>query len=303
MKKFKKVLIVRAFSTNGAGGNPAGVVLDADDLDDRQKLDLARQVGLSETAFVSDSVKAGFKLDFFTPTKQIAHCGHATIATFTLLKQSNRIGGNSSSKETIDGVREIYFEGNMAFMEQQKPAFISISAAARVKMLASLGLGKAALLPGFEPEIVNTGNNFLIIPVKEERILEAIKPDLETIAQLSEKLGLIGFYLFALTPTEGVDATTRMFAPHYGIPEEAATGMAAGPLAAYLDKYRAIDSTTVTITQGRFMKPASPSTILVRLEKTNAGIQRLFVGGSAIVAADLTYPVEDNTDKYAMHGR
>lgn len=292
MKKYKKVLIIRAFPSNGTGGNSAGVVLDADDLNARQKLDLARQVGLSETAFVSNSEKAAFKLDFFTPTKQIAHCGHATIATFVYLKQSNRITGNASSKETIDGVRQIYFEGEMAFMEQQKPAFFSIAATDRTNALAALGLADAALLPGFEPEIVHTGNNFLIVPVKQENILEGINPDLDTIAQLSEKLGLIGCYLYSPASMEGVDATTRMFAPYYGIPEEAATGMAAGPLAAYLDKHQAIDGTTVTISQGRFMKPASPSTILVRLEKSGAGIQRLFVGGTAVVAKQLRYATD-----------
>lgn len=76
-----RVEIVNAFVDAGTGGNPAGVVLDADGLSDGQKLAVARQVGLSETAFVSASEVASFKLDFFTPARRIAHCGHATIAT------------------------------------------------------------------------------------------------------------------------------------------------------------------------------------------------------------------------------
>ena len=79
-----KVAILNAFVDSGKGGNPAGVVLDADCLTDSQKLDIAQKIGLSETAFVSNSHTADFKLDFFTPQKQIAHCGHATIATFSL---------------------------------------------------------------------------------------------------------------------------------------------------------------------------------------------------------------------------
>lgn len=77
-----QVRIVNAFVDGEQGGNPAGVVLQADALDARQKQAIAAQVGLSETAFVSSSQSAAFKLEFFTPTRQIAHCGRATVATF-----------------------------------------------------------------------------------------------------------------------------------------------------------------------------------------------------------------------------
>jgi PhzF family phenazine biosynthesis protein len=86
-----QVQIVNAFTDNDLGGNPAGVVLDADELNAQQKISIAAKVGLSETAFVSSSNSAAYKLDFFTPTRQIAHCGHATIATFSYLRQLNRI--------------------------------------------------------------------------------------------------------------------------------------------------------------------------------------------------------------------
>ena len=60
------VHIINAFVDNSDGGNPAGVVLDADNLTDSQKLTIAKKVGLSETAFVSQSLQADYKLDFFT---------------------------------------------------------------------------------------------------------------------------------------------------------------------------------------------------------------------------------------------
>lgn len=89
MDNFQKieVQIINAFVDNQKGGNPAGVVLNADNLTNEQKLKVASKVGLSETAFVSKSTMADYKLDFFTPTRQIAHCGHATIATFSYLSQ------------------------------------------------------------------------------------------------------------------------------------------------------------------------------------------------------------------------
>jgi len=72
-----KIQIVNAFTDNGVGGNPAGVVLDADQLNSQQKLSIASKIGLSETSFVSSSNSAAYKLEFFTPTRQIAHCGHS----------------------------------------------------------------------------------------------------------------------------------------------------------------------------------------------------------------------------------
>ena len=109
MDDVKKVTvqILNAFTENDKGGNPAGVVLHADALSHENKLEIAQKVGLSETAFISESKTADYKLDFYTPTKQIAHCGHATIAAFSYLKQLGLLKSNTSSKETIDGNRKI----------------------------------------------------------------------------------------------------------------------------------------------------------------------------------------------------
>lgn len=282
-----KVQIVQAFADANNGGNPAGVVLEADQLTSTEKLEVARQVGLSETAFVSSSQVADFRLDFFTPNKQIPHCGHATIATFSHLRRLNKITGPSSSKETIDGNRNIYFEGDVAYMEQSKPIYIPLGTQDRINTLAALHLQESDLLPGLEPIIVNTGNNFLIIPLRDESLLQHLDPDMKLIEEVSAKYNLIAFYPYSPTLEAGVAATTRMFGPYYGIPEEAATGMAAGPLACYLDKYKSINEDEIIITQGRFMSPPSPSRIKVRLEKKEGVIQKLYAGGTAYVAREV----------------
>ena len=155
-----KLQIVRAFVDNDQGGNPAGVVMDADDLSYDQKLYIAKQAGFSETAFISRSSIADFKFDFFTPTKQIAHCGHATIGAFSYLKQTGRITGTDSSKETIDGIRKIKLVGELAFMEQTAPSYIDVSKEANL-ILQSLRIESSDLYPGLTPAIVNTGNAFL----------------------------------------------------------------------------------------------------------------------------------------------
>jgi len=88
------VNVVDAFIDSGQGGNPAGVVLDAGGFSAETKQRIAARVGLSETVFVSPSSVADFKLEFFTPTRQIPHCGHATIATFCYLLQRGKITGH-----------------------------------------------------------------------------------------------------------------------------------------------------------------------------------------------------------------
>lgn len=285
-KRVFTINVVNAFTDQGEGGNPAGVLLDADGLDQEIKQQIAARAGLSETAFVSASETAAFKLEFFTPTRQIAHCGHATVATFSYLVQQGRVTGLDSSKETIDGNRAIFLEGDLAFMEQLAPRYWSPAAGdAGVgidEILASLRLQNSDLLPGHGPLVVNTGNSFLVVPVASERALATVSPDQAAIERISEKLDLIGYYAFTLeTQVPGRDAAARMFAPRFGIPEEAATGMAAGPLACYLFDYIGIKKERIIIEQGRLMTPPSPSEIIVELTLNRGEITRLAAGGRA----------------------
>ncbi len=289
MKANKKVQvqIVNAFVHNDEGGNPAGVVLDADQFSSDQKLAIASKVGLSETAFISQSDTADFKLDFFTPNRQIAHCGHATIAAFSYLKQLGRLKNANSSKETIDGNRKIKIEGDLAFMEQRKPTYTSL-ADRETLILASLGIQKLDLLPNAPIQLVNTGNSFVIVPVRDLNVLKTLRPDQDRIAAISEELDLIGYYVFVIDPSDAeIDAKTRMFAPRYGIEEEAATGMAGGPLAAYLYDRLQMNKPNFQIEQGSYMDVASSSLITVNLQIENGEIVGLMAGGKGILKSHI----------------
>ncbi len=276
-----EIRVINSFSINETGGNPAGVVLNADHLTTAQKQMIAAKAGFPETAFVSASKVADFKLDFFTPLKQIPHCGHATIATFSFLKQQGIIQGEHSSKETIDGCRAIVFRDGEAFMEQQRPSFIKFKEVPQ--LLDALHISPEDLSAGLYPTIVHTGNAFLIVPVSNEKILSEINYDRQAVNDLSERYGLIGLYLYTPKGTM-YDVTTRMFAPFYGIDEEAATGMAAGPLAAYLYQIAGNKKADFIIEQGRFMRPASPSLIRVQVDVSEGLIQKIFAGGAAYVS-------------------
>ena len=285
-----EVKIINAFSIQNKGGNPAGVVFEADSLTQQQKQAIAARLGFPETAFVSRSQKASFKLDFFTPIKQIPHCGHATIATFTYLKQLGKIPSDHATKETIDGNREIHYKDTYAFMEQKAPTYITPERE-RLLILQSLGITADDLKEGFQPTIVNTGNSFLLVPVKSELVLENLQPNMQQIAEVSAPYNLIGYYVYAPTANESLPATARMFGPYYGITEEAATGMAAGPLACFLYEKENIRQTQMRIEQGRFMQPSSPSLLHVHLDIVDGQIKRLFAGGDAYLSDEKTLEI------------
>lgn len=288
------VAIVNAFVTQtqdgqSEGGNPAGVVLNADELSHAQKLSIAKQVGLSETAFVSQSDVAGFKLDFFTPTRQIAHCGHATIATFNLLASKGLVPQENTSKETIDGIRAVSITNGSAFMAQLAPSYQALPEY-QARVLSSLNLTSEEVSD--EAILVNTGNSFLLVGVKDKQTLADISPDYDLIQTISEALDLIGYYVFSLdTYLDSSTATSRMFGPRYGILEEAATGMAAGPLACYLYDQKKINQSSFIIEQGYAMKVPSPSLLKAELKLEDDEIKSLSVGGRAKVSQALSLDV------------
>lgn len=282
--------ILYAFSVEGKGGNPAGVVFQADSLTAAQKQATAAKLGFPESAFVSASGVADYKLEFFTPVKQIPHCGHATIATFTYLKKKGLITTNRSSKETIDGTRQIIFENGQAFMEQQAPRFASLDNE-REEILASLHLADSDLQQGVSPTIVNTGNSFLVVPVGAEKTLAAIVPNREKISAISDRYGLVGFYPCVVLGAGEAQATARMFAPFYGIDEEAATGMAAGPLACFLYTHTKNKRKHYTIEQGKYTSPPSRSLLQVNITVEGNAVQSLYVGGDAYEEKTVTVEI------------
>jgi PhzF family phenazine biosynthesis protein len=274
-----KVKVLNAFIDNNQGGNPAGVVMDADKLNHQQKLSIAKQIGLSETAFVSKSSIADYKLDFYTPNRQIAHCGHATIAVFSYLAENQNLSQGWYTKETIDGTRKILIENNSAYMEQLAPKYTEIESYQN-RVVKSLNLNQTQILE--KPLLVNTGNSFVIIGVKDQQTLAQLNIDFDSIKTISEQLDLIGYYVYTLeTHNLKNDASTRMFFPRYGVDEEAATGMAAGPMACYLYDKVGIKKSKFIIEQGFFMPQPSASKIQVDLKLEKDQITSLMAGGKA----------------------
>jgi len=185
-------------------------------------------------------------------------------------------------------VRDIILKGELAFMAQSAPRYTPLDPGAggveRTAVLASLGLETADLLPGYGPMVVSTGANGLMVPLRDAATVRGVEPDVAAVERLSAALDLVEYYVFSPeTRVPGRDAGARMFAPLYGIPEEAATGMAAGALACYLHDHLGVRKDTLLIEQGYLMPRPSPSVLIAELDRDGERIGAVRVGGRAIV--------------------
>jgi PhzF family phenazine biosynthesis protein len=279
MKNSVTAQVVAAFVDERDGGNLAGVVLDRPDLDETQMQSIATQLGYSETAFLSE-VADGFRFDVFTPVARVPDCGHATVAAFGVLAQHDRFM-RSTIKHTINGPREIRLdEDGRIFMQQPSPNYVAGPDARTIA--ASLGLSEATAFTA-PPLVARHDVGFLLVPLPHAGMLAAIIANMRAIEAISHASDALGYYVFAAPEDAGaaIDATSRMFAPRMGIDEEAATGMAAGLLAAYLYDRAGHAGEFFAFDQGLFMHPPSPSRIDAYLVLRDERIADVWVGGHA----------------------
>lgn len=274
----KNIYKLTAFTENIGGGNPAGVVLNADSLSEKEMLAIAKEVGYSETAFIMDSKQANFKLRFFTPTAEVDLCGHATIAAFNLLRDLGLIDKGNYLQETKAGNLNIKVQAESVYMEQNKPKYFELIDKKEIKKCFKSETRN--YLKEMPVQIVSTGLKDIILAVQDLETLMNLKPNLKSIEKISEKYDVVGIHAFSLETINDVEAHARNFAPRYGINEESATGTSNCALACYLKKYLADEfENNFTIEQGYCME--SPSQIKVKLETEKNRLKAVYVGGKA----------------------
>lgn len=272
-----KYFIVDAFTTEPFGGNTAGVVL----LDDAFPSDefmqqVAAEFRYSETAFVLRNGDSEFTVRYFTPRGEVDLCGHATIASFgTLYKLGIIVDGTMCINHTLAGNLQVMV-GDKVMMEMSEPQIVDITV--NVKQLHDI-MGVKNSRNDLPVLVVNTGLPDVMMPVDSIDELNALCPDMDALAQLSDKLGVTGVHAFALS-ADRYTAHVRNFGPLYGIPEESATGTANGAFTHYLHHNGIIQAPAeCNFLQGEAMQ--RPSVVTTMLLEDDA----IWVGGdSAIVA-------------------
>ncbi|AIO18029.1 putative isomerase YddE [Candidatus Izimaplasma bacterium HR1] len=265
--------LLTAFPKTEYGGNKAGVYLDADNLTEKEMKKIAKDVGFSETAFVMKSDVADFRVRFFTPTNEVDLCGHATIATFNLLRDLKVIEVGTYTQETKAGVLKLIIKKDEVFMEQVLPEFYEELSYSDISTCFSNSHYTNDDLP---IQIVSTGIKEIFLPVKDTKTLNKLKPNFEEIIEVSIRHNVIGIHAFTLA--EDCDAYGRNFAPVVGIKEESATGTSNGALGCYIYKH-ANKKEKYVLRQGYAMD--LPSEIITKLEIKDNEIKKVLVGGSA----------------------
>lgn len=281
---------VDAFSDKAFGGNPAGVVLDARHLTEDIMQSIAKEMNLSETAFVTSVDDDLFTVRFFTTVCEVDLCGHATIATFHTLTKMGYIspidnGIKRVYQETKTGklaVDIIFKDGEIdkIFMEQATPKEMGIINDI-YPLLKSMGINVediGVLNDMVYPEIISTGLPDIILPIKKKEVLDKLDIDAKSLSKISENLGVTGVHAFYLPEINSKSVYTRNFAPLVGIDEEAATGTSNGALIYFLKKNKLIKDNNIVSYQGESLN--RPSVIHCIIEE-NDGNSIVKVGGNA----------------------
>lgn len=216
---------VDAFTDEPFRGNPAGVVLldTDDDPRDTWMQAVASELGHSETAFArpqGDGDPLHWGLRWFTPTTEVDLCGHATLATAHVLRESGRVAPDAQLRfETESG--PLLAGSRAGRIELDLPAVTFVAADVAADLSAALGA---------EPIELHESAQFLCADLVEATEVAILRPDLEAIAALDVDAVIV---TALAQPDAPHDFVSRVFAPRLGIPEDPVTGSAhclLGPL-------------------------------------------------------------------------
>ena len=229
---------VDAFTSRPFTGNPAAVVLGADELTESEMRAIAREMNKGDTAFVLAPASAAedLRVLFFSPRKAMPFVGHATLATHAVLSRLDpmplrRQGG-------LTGVVEVRtLHDNAGFsIRQEAPALARTPGESEIDaVLQHLGLSRQQLDPRCPPRIAGTASTRLLLGLRDVAALDQMQPDLRALAQLTPRIGAHGYFAFTLLDDQAALRTeSRMFCPALGIDEDAVSGNAHAMLGVHL---------------------------------------------------------------------
>jgi len=283
----RRYTIADVFTDVPLQGNPVAVFTDATGLSAETMQRAAREMNLSETVFVlraGQESGAHLRARIFTPTTELPFAGHPVLGTAfvvgramgsNVVRLETGLGVVAVKLERTDGGAPVYGE-----MEQFVPEVVPFEAAD--ELVAALGA--APERGGLPMEGYRNGPVHVYVEFPSEDAVASLRPDIGALGRLGE----YGINCFA---GSGARWKTRVFCPALGVPEDPATGSAAGPLAVHLARYGRIEfGTEIEIVQG--VEIGRRSLLRARAEGTPDRVERVFVGGSAVVVARGEYQLD-----------
>lgn len=239
-----KVYHFDAFSNEPNKGNPAGVVLNGEELTDVQMQEIAFKVGFNETAFPTKSDVADLRIRFFTPGHEMNLCGHGTMATVHALKSKGLLGKKTElTIETKAGILPVTINTSndgeiLIAMKQATPQFKEFTGS-KIDLANSIGLTESDLHSDLPILYGSTGTWTLLIPVKKLSAFQKMDPNTKQFPEILKEMPKSSVHPFCLeTHDPNADMHARHFSsPYSGTIEDAVTGTASGVMGAYFATY------------------------------------------------------------------
>jgi trans-2,3-dihydro-3-hydroxyanthranilate isomerase len=271
-----RYVLCDVFTDTPLTGNQLAVFTDGRGLDDETMQSIARELKLSETTFVFPAEQGGHaKVRIFTPATELPFAGHPTLGTAFVLAAPMQL--LEIRLETGVGIVPVRLEregARIVFGRMEQPLPTVEPFEREAELLSALGVERSEL----PVERYDNGAPHVYVALGSEDEVARLRPDLNRLAELE---GVVGINCFA-----GANGRwkTRMFAPAGGVSEDPATGSAAGPLALHLARHgRIAFGDEIEITQG--VEIDRPSTLYARADGSADNVERVEVGGSAVVIA------------------
>ena len=276
--------IVDVFAEEKYAGNQLAVFRGAGNVPDATLQKIAAEMNYSETTFVlSDEERdGGYDVRIFTPREEVPFAGHPTLGTAHVI--GREVVGGPVERVTLNlkAGRVPVTLGEVSWMRQLPPAFGGSLEPARLSRV--LGLSEEDLDGRYPVQEVSTGLPAIIVPLNDLAALKRCRVDRERYFELVEGTEAKNIFVFCPEPYEEADFAARMFGDYYGVPEDPATGSAAGCLAGYLIKhcYMGGDSIDVRLEQG--YEIGRPSSLYLRAGREGDEIS-VSVGGKVQMVA------------------
>jgi trans-2,3-dihydro-3-hydroxyanthranilate isomerase len=272
----RRYIVADVFTDTPLQGNQLAVFTDGRGLPAGQMQRAARELNLSETVFFLPAEHDGdLRIRIFTPASELPFAGHPVLGSAFLAGEL--LGTSAVRLETGAGVVPVELERKgeqivSGRMEQPVPDWAPYEHPER--LLAALGVAGS----GLPVEAYRNGPRHVFVALDGEAAVAALRPDLGALADLGDGIGVSCF------AGDGLRWKTRMFAPGLGVAEDPATGSAAGPLAIHLARHgRTAFGEEIEIRQGAEI--GRPSVLYARVDGSPQRIERVLVGGSAVVVA------------------
>jgi len=277
--------IVDVFAEEKYAGNQLAVVRGAAGLPDETLLKITREMNYSETTFVlsEEEREGGYDVRIFTPGREIPFAGHPTLGTAYVIREE--ILASSAERVVLNleaGKIPVTF-GDVLRMRQLPPTFGRTLDPDRLAQV--LGLESDDLDDRYPVREVSTGLPAIVVPLKGLDALKRCRVDLERYSELVRQTGVDNLYAFCPEPHEGGnDLAARMFTEGHGIPEDPATGSAAGCLAGYLVEHRYFGAEPIDVTVEQGYEIDRPSLLYLRAGMVDGQIN-VSVGGKVQMVA------------------